>query len=296
MKTGKASNLIGASLIVGAFGLLAWLERRRPLRRAIERKLTRERRNLAVAAVGAVALQLAERPLVERMTSLVERRRWGLLKLARLPAWLETALAVLLLDYTLYVWHVLTHRVPLLWRFHAVHHVDLDLDASTALRFHFGELLLSVPWRTAQILTIGVSPRAVSIWQKLLFLNIIFHHSNVRLPINAERTLNRLLVTPRMHGIHHSMAPEETNSNWSSGLTAWDWLHGTLRLNVPQEEIAIGVPAYRRPEDVGLAAILAMPFVEERDVGPLSEGVWHLPEDEPHARASLPAARGELQA
>ena len=296
MKTGKASNLIGASLIVGAFGLLAWLERRRPLRRAIERKLTRERRNLAVAIVGAAALQLAERPLVARMTMLVERRRWGLLKLARVPAWLETALAVLLLDYTLYVWHVLTHRVPLLWRFHAVHHVDLDLDASTALRFHFGELLLSVPWRAAQILTIGVSPRAFSIWQKLLFLNIIFHHSNVRLPLNAERALNRLIVTPRMHGIHHSMTLEETNSNWSSGLTAWDWLHKTLRLDVSQEEIEIGVPAYRRPEDVWLLKILAMPFAEERDVWQLLEDGPQLPEDVPPARVSLPAARGETQA
>jgi sterol desaturase/sphingolipid hydroxylase (fatty acid hydroxylase superfamily) len=295
MKTGKASNLIGASLIVGAFGLLAWLERRRPLRRAIERKLTRERRNLAVAIVGAAALQLAERPLVERMTMLVERRRWGLLKLARLPAWLETVLAVLLLDYTLYAWHVLTHRVPLLWRFHAVHHVDLDLDASTALRFHFGELLLSVPWRAAQILVIGVSPRAFSIWQKLLFLSIIFHHSNVRLPLNAERALNRLIVTPRMHGIHHSMAPEETNSNWSSGLTAWDWLHKTLRLDVPQEEIEIGVPAYRRPEDVELLKILAMPFAEKSDVWQLPEDVWQLPKDGPPARVSLPAARGETR-
>jgi sterol desaturase/sphingolipid hydroxylase (fatty acid hydroxylase superfamily) len=270
MKLRKIPAWMSAPLVLGAFGALVWLERRRPLRRAVESKPRREARNLAVAAVSAAALQITERPVVERLTAMVERRRWGLLKRARLPQWLEVTLAVLLLDYTLYLWHVLTHRAPLLWRFHVAHHVDLDLDASTALRFHFAELVLSVPWRAAQILILGISPLSFSVWQTFLFLNIMFHHSNVRLPVHVERPLNRLFVTPRMHGIHHSMAREETDSNWSSGLTLWDWLHGTLRLNVPQEEITIGVPAFRQPEEVTLAKILLMPFDEER-------AIWILP-------------------
>jgi len=250
--------------VLGAAGLLVWLERHRPLRRAVEPKPTREARNLAVAAAGAVALSVTEKPVAEALTSLVERRRWGLLKVLRLPAWVEIALAVVLLDYTLYLWHVLTHRVPFLWRFHLVHHTDLDLDASTALRFHFAELVVSVPFRAAQILVIGVSPQAFSVWQTLLMLSILFHHSNVRLPVRLERRLNRLVVTPRMHGIHHSDVKEETDSNWSSGLTVWDWLHGTLRLDVPQSEITIGVPAYRDARELGLAEIIKMPFAEER--------------------------------
>lgn len=255
---------MSGALVLGAFGALAWLERRRPLRREVEPKSERAARNLAVAALGALALRLAEKPVAERLTTMVENRRWGLLKLARLPLWLEVAAAVVLLDYTLYLWHVLTHRSPMLWRFHVVHHVDLDLDATTALRFHFAELALSVPWRAAQIIVIGVSPFALSVWQTLLMLSVLFHHSNVRLPPNAERALNLIVVTPRMHGIHHSTIKEETNSNWSSGLTLWDRLHGTLRLNVPQDEITIGVPAYRDPREVGLAKIVAMPFGEER--------------------------------
>lgn len=100
-------------LIVGAFGALLWLERRRPLRHSsIEPKLTRDARNLAVAALGAAALQIAERPVAEPLTQLVEQRRWGLLKRVRLPLWLEVTLGVALLDYTLYLWHVLTHRAP----------------------------------------------------------------------------------------------------------------------------------------------------------------------------------------
>ena len=269
----KVPAWLSAPLVVGAFGLLAWLERRRPLRRSVEPKLRREARNLAVAAVSAAALRLTEKPAADALTAMVERRRWGLLKLFRLPAWLEVALACALLDYTLYLWHVLTHRAPFLWRFHLVHHVDLDLDASTALRFHFAELVLSVPWRAGQILLIGVSPLALSVWQTFLFVSILFHHSNVELPAEFERRLNRFVVTPRMHGIHHSAAREETDSNWSSGLTVWDRLHGTLRLDVPQDEITIGVPAYRDPEDVELFEILKLPFGEERPAWQTPSGV-----------------------
>jgi sterol desaturase/sphingolipid hydroxylase (fatty acid hydroxylase superfamily) len=147
-----------------------------------------------------------------------------------------------------------------LWRYHVVHHIDLDLDTSTALRFHFGELTLATPWRVAQIVVIGTSPLALSIWQTALLMSILFHHSNVRLPLAFERRLNRVLVTPRMHGIHHSAVHEQTDSNWSSGLTVWDWLHGTLRLNVPQEEITIGVAEFQDPEDVTLPKIVALPF------------------------------------
>lgn len=290
MRTGKVPTWLTAPLIIGAFGLLVWLERRRPLRRAVEPKLTRESRNLAVAAVSAIVLQFTQRPLVERLTAIIERRRWGLLKLVRLPLWLEVALAVALMDYTLYLWHVLTHRLPFLWRFHVVHHVDLDLDASTALRFHFAELVLSIPFRAAQVLALGITPLSFSTWQTFLFLSIMFHHANVRLPIELERKLNKLIVTPRVHGIHHSIVREETDSNWSSGLTLWDWLHGTLRLNVPQEEITIGVPAYRRSEEVELLKVLTMPFHEERET-------WCLPGDGRPARPSLPAApAGRLQA
>lgn len=286
----KVPAWVSAPLALGAFGLLVWLERRRPLRRVVEPKLRREARNLAVAAVSAAVLRVAEKPVVEPLSALVERRRWGLLKLFKLPKWLEVTLAVLLMDYTLYLWHVLVHRVPWLWRFHLVHHVDLDLDTSTALRFHFTELVISVPWRAGQILLIGVSPLSLSVWQTFLFLSIMFHHSNVELPIEAERKLNRLIVTPRMHGIHHSIVKEEMDSNWSSGLTVWDWLHGTLKLNVPQAEINIGVPAYREREDVKLSKILKLPFGEELPT-------WQLPEGGRPLRSDLPpVAEGRLLA
>jgi sterol desaturase/sphingolipid hydroxylase (fatty acid hydroxylase superfamily) len=217
---------------------------------------------------------------------MVEERRWGLLKGRRLPGRLEVLLAVVLLDYTLYIWHILLHRVPLLWRLHQPHHVDLDLTATTALRFHFSELLASVPWRMGQICLIGVSPVSLRVWQTALFIEVVFHHSNLEVPYEVERWLSRIVVTPRMHGIHHSIVAEETNSNWSSGLTIWDRLHGTLRLNVPQDRITIGVPAYRDRTEVSLAEVLAMPFKEQRDS-------WRLPGDGVPARSRPMAVRPE---
>jgi sterol desaturase/sphingolipid hydroxylase (fatty acid hydroxylase superfamily) len=282
--------LLGSWLAITAFGLcLLWRELRRPLRRSVESKFRRDARNLAVAALSGLTLLFAEAPVAQMLAAMVEKRGWGMVRLVEAPPWLQVALAVILLDYTLYVWHVLTHRVPFLWRFHVVHHADLDMDASTALRFHFGEMLVSVPWRAAQIVVIGASPLAMFIWQTATFFSILFHHSNVELPIEFERRLNWLIVTPRMHGIHHSIVREETDSNWSSGLTLWDRLHGTLRLNVPQDEVTIGVPAYREPGDVGLARLLKLPFVRQRPA-------WVLPGGERPERKSAPLPQNQLLA
>lgn len=254
----------GPMLIGGTGALLYWLEHRRPLRRQTESKTRRDLRNLAVAALSAATIRAVEQPIVGPLAEVVEQRCWGLFGILRLPRCLQFPLALAAMDYTLFLWHMLAHRVPLLWRFHQVHHVDLDMDASTALRFHFGEMVLSVPWRAAQVLMLGISPGVLSVWQTLTLMEVLFHHSDVDLPVEVERWLARVIVTPRMHGIHHSIVEAETNSNWSSGLSLWDWLHGTFRLDVPQEQIVIGVPVYRKPEEVVLPKILVMPFGKQR--------------------------------
>src|SRR5687768_7875897 len=136
-------------VVGGAFLLITWLESRRPLR---ERKESRERRlgrNLSTAGITAAITSAVQAQLLEPLVRRAERENLGLLNRLALPRWIHTTLGILLLDYTLWWWHFLNHRVPLLWRFHLVHHVDLDLDASTALRFHFGEMSLSVFFRMA---------------------------------------------------------------------------------------------------------------------------------------------------
>lgn len=247
---------------VAGFGLLLWLEHRDALRNPVENRRRHVTRNLAVAGLSAVTLQLAERPISLPVARCVERRRFGILQRLALPLWLETTLALVLQDYSLYLWHMLEHRLQPLWRLHAVHHVDLDLDASTALRFHSGELIASIPWRAAGIIIIGVTPRSLGLYQRLLMISILFHHSNVKLPRGLERWLGRLIMTPRLHGIHHSIVSDELNSNWSSGLTIWDTLHGTLRTDVRQRDITIGVAGYQNPRRVTLPKILTMPFTD----------------------------------
>ena len=253
--------LVQGAIVGVAVVAIVWRETRRPLRPRVERRLVHTIRNAAVGAVGAAAVHLVETPIVLPFAILIEGRGAGILHNIPLPRWLTVVLACVLMDYTLYVWHVLVHKHPWLWRFHVVHHADLDLDASTAVRFHFGELLISIPWRLAQIAIIGTSPQALVIWQTATLVSILFHHSNADLPEAFERTLSRVIVTPRMHGIHHSVVHDEVNSNWSSGLAVWDRLHGTFRLDVPQAAITIGVPECRVPRDVALGRMLALPFV-----------------------------------
>lgn len=249
--------------VLGAFAGLVMLEQRYPLRRQThEPKATRDIRNLAVAGLAAVAVQLAERPVTNRLTLRVRRQRIGLLPRLNLPARLDTLLGCILLDATLYHWHYLAHKIPLLWRFHRVHHADLDMDASTGIRFHAGEMLISVLFRAAQVRLFGISRRALSLWNTLLLIEVMFHHSNVELPERTERWLSKLIVTPRLHGIHHSLIPDELNSNWSSGLTLWDHLHRTYRRSAREGDgwLDIGVAELREPGQVTLPKLLAMPF------------------------------------
>jgi len=250
--------------VAGVAVCLVGLELSRALRkRKREPKLLRDARNLALATGAGLVMQLIEKPFAMRLAGHVERNELGFVpRLARSHA-ARVVLSVILLDYALYIWHVLTHKVPQLWRFHLVHHIDLDLDTSTAVRFHFGEMLLSIPWRLAQIRLAGASPLAVSIWQTFLLASILFHHSNVRLPVRLERVLSFMIMTPRLHGTHHEARREHANSNWSSGFTIWDLLHGTYKWREAQG--TTGVPAYQDIKDVTLPRCILLPFEPHLD-------------------------------
>ncbi len=270
MPRSRFSALTGAALLGVAAALILVGERRRPLRARTQPGARRIAGNLVLGGLALATVALIERPVVRPLARRAERRGAGLVQWLHAPAWVRDALAFLLLDYTVYVWHTATHRIAFLWRFHLVHHVDLDMDASTALRFHAADMAISVPYRALQVAAIGVSPRALAAWQGFFFLSILFHHSNWRLSHALERRLARVITTPRMHGIHHSTVRAETDSNWSSGLSVWDHLHGTFRFDVPQAAIAIGVPGYRDPAEFTPGRALAMPFGRERDAWAVS--------------------------
>lgn len=258
---GMATTL-GAIVLLG---LVLILEHFFPLRRETRSLLARLVVNIAVSILTFVAAISLVQPAAQWALRWSTDKPFGLVHLFVLPTWVELIVSFLLMDLAFYYWHVANHRIPFLWRFHNVHHVDPELDVSTAFRFHFGEVALSSIFTIIQISLIGISVWAYAIYQIAFQLEVLFHHSNLRLPIGFERLLNKLVVTPRMHGIHHSQVQRENNSNFGTVFSWWDRLHRTLGLNIPQSEILIGIPGYSLPEDNTIVNALVMPFRKQRD-------------------------------
>ena len=257
------------TLIVGLAVIVCFVaERRYPLRARSRPPGERLATNLPMVTLAALILRLAMVPAALGAAAAAERAGLGLLRWWPLPTTVAAVAGFLLLDWSIYAWHRLNHRAPWLWRFHLVHHTDLDLDVSTAFRFHAGELVLSVGWRTLTILATGASPGLLLVYEVVAQAGTAFHHSNWRLPPGLERVLGYLVVTPSMHGIHHSVVERETSSNWSVVFSWWDRLHGTWRGDPPNERLTIGLPAWRDPRALGLARLLALPFTRQPPAWP----------------------------
>ncbi len=259
------TTLATALVLSGLFVILFICERWVPLRQARQRLASRLLVNLSISALAIGTAAALVEPASAIALEYISNRGFGLLSWIELPAAVRFVAGFVMLDLTFYYWHLANHKFSFLWRFHNVHHIDRDLDVSTAFRFHFGEVAMSAGFRVVQILLLGVSPVNFAIYELVFQANTLFQHSNVRLPLMAERWLNLILVTPRMHGIHHSDIRCENNSNFSVVFPWWDRLHRTLRLNIPQSQIVIGIPGYAAIADGRLGGALLMPFRRQRD-------------------------------
>jgi len=253
------------AITIGIFVALFAVEKFFPLRQTRTALAARLVINLAISGLAFLIALLVVKPSALHALDWASQKSFGLIPLLRAPPWLQFTAGFLLLDLSFYYWHVLNHRFPLLWRFHNVHHIDPDLDVSTGFRFHFGEVLFSTVFRVAQISLLGPSFATLAAYELIFQANTLFQHSNLRLPIRLERLLNLVLVTPRMHGIHHSQVRPETNSNFGVVFCWWDKLHRTIGLNIPQAKIEIGIAGYSLPEDHRLWRALTMPFRKQRD-------------------------------
>jgi sterol desaturase/sphingolipid hydroxylase (fatty acid hydroxylase superfamily) len=274
-------DYVGRPLLACMFLVLLLLQWHFPLRRQHFSVLHRLVRNFVLSIPGFAIVRLAMLPIPLAIAVWAQNRNIGLLNWLALPGWAAAIATFLLMDYAYWWWHWANHMIPLFWRFHNVHHTDLDLDVSTAARFHFGEMLFSVGFLSLAVLLFGIAPIMLIVFFITFEAETLFHHSNWRLPIQLERILNLIIVTPRMHGIHHSIVQRETNSNWGTIFCWWDKLHRTLRRDVPQNEIIIGVAAYRDEDELTVGKLLALPFREQRP--------WRLPTGEEPDRPPRPA-------
>ena len=260
----ESFDRIGAPLLVLIFIILFFIETRFQLRKRVAKRFKRLVINFIVSIPAFALLRLVFIPVMVWIASENQVIQFGLNYLYELPPLVEAGIAFLLLDYTNYIWHLLNHKIPLLWRFHLVHHTDHDLDITTAFRFHFGELIGSVFFRGAAVFVTGAEPALVLVYELIFEAATEFHHSNWKLPFRLEKILNKIIVTPRMHGIHHSVIKNETDTNYSVIFCFWDRIHRTIKLNIPQNQLVIGVPAYDNHDELTIFYLLKLPFTRIR--------------------------------
>ena len=234
-----------------------------PRRKRSQDVLIRWPGNFGAAMLGTVLIRLLLPASAMGVALATQESGLGLLNLVEIPVPVTIFCAIVLMDLAIYVQHRVFHTVPALWRLHRMHHTDLDIDASTGLRFHPFELLLSMLIKLAVIVIIGAPALAVLIFEVLLNASSVFNHSNLRLHTAVDRVLRRFIVTPDMHRVHHSVIKRETNSNYGFFLPWWDRLFGTYiaQPELGHENMNIGLDDYRDSENARLDRMLINPFL-----------------------------------
>jgi sterol desaturase/sphingolipid hydroxylase (fatty acid hydroxylase superfamily) len=245
---------------VGGLAFFLILELLIPYRPSTISKFKRWFNNISLSIFNSIILRLLFTAYILRTTLYVGENQLGVLNLINLPYWTKIVTTVVFLDFMLYVWHLLNHEVPFLWRFHRVHHSDLNMDVSTANRFHIGELAMSAVIKMGLIFFLGANLFGVALYEILIVATAQFHHSSLKVPSWFEDVYWVLFVPPSMHRIHHSVVIKERNTNYGTIFSIWDRSLGTLLRDIDQESIRIGVGAYNRPDKLHLHHLLVMPL------------------------------------
>ena len=217
--------------------------------------------NLALVVLDTAILRLTFPIIAVGLAVMAEDRGWGLFNNIDVPFWLAIVVSMLLLDLAIYLQHVMFHAIPGLWRLHRMHHADLDFDATTGLRFHPVEILISMGIKLAAVAALGPPAVAVLLFEVILNATALFNHANIDLPRPVDRVLRLIVVTPDMHRVHHSVDPRETNSNYGFNLPWWDRLLGTYIAQPAKghEGMEIGIEQFRTPRDLWLDRMLIQP-------------------------------------
>ncbi len=265
------NEVIRLSAFFGVIALMVSWEFLAPRRRSTYSRWHRWPHNIAIVFLNTIIMRLVFPTAAIGIALAAERAGWGLFNqgfLVALNPWLVVILCVVLLDLTVYLQHVLVHAVPFLWRFHRMHHTDLDYDVTTGARFHPLEILFSMIIKMVVVSALGAPVMAVLIFEVILNATAMFNHANVRLPHGLDRILRLFVVTPDMHRVHHSIIGLETNSNYGFSLPWWDRMFGTYRAQPKHghQDMVIGIDQFRQAGELRLDKMLTQPF--RQDGGP----------------------------
>jgi len=254
-------NTIRLLIFVSVFMLMLILESLIPRHPTVDSKPRRLGIHLGLSGLNTLLLKLVFGAAAVGAATTIEIKGWGLFNVLGWNNVVEFFLVVVFLDFAIYFQHVIVHKVPLFWRFHVVHHSDLDLDVSSGLRFHPVEILASMLYKIGIIFLLGPAPIAVLTFEAVLNGMALFSHSNIALPAKVDHFFRKLIVMPDMHRIHHSVEVSETNSNYGFNLSIWDRILGTYKEEAlkAQPEIVIGIDTLRSPNELTFYNLLMMP-------------------------------------
>lgn len=259
--------VIRLSAFLGILTVVALWEVVAPRRERLFSRLTRWPHNIGIVVFNTVIMRVLFPTAAVGAALAAETNGWGLFNTFAVPTGLAVVLSVVIMDLAIYLQHVLVHAVPALWRLHRMHHTDLDYDVTTGARFHPIEIVISMLLKLMVVGALGAPALAVLIFEVILNATAMFNHGNVRLPEGLDRLLRLIVVTPDMHRVHHSVIPEETNSNFGFNLPWWDRLFGTYTAQ-PQdghEGMTIGIEQFRESRDLRLDRMLIQPFLSGSD-------------------------------
>jgi sterol desaturase/sphingolipid hydroxylase (fatty acid hydroxylase superfamily) len=234
-----------------------------PRRHLTTSKVSRWFGNLGIVVINTVVLRLVFPITAVALAIWAKQQGWGMFNRMDLPYWLTVVLSIVLLDFIIYMQHLMFHAVPLLWRLHMMHHADLDYDLTTGIRFHPIEILISMGIKFSAILLLGTPALAVVLFEIILNGMAMFNHGNFFMPLKLDGVLRLFVVTPDMHRVHHSVFPTEANKNFGFNLSWWDRIMGTYKAQPRRGhlDMTIGLNQFRDPSKLTLWWMLILPFV-----------------------------------
>ena len=255
--------VIRLSAFISIFAIMTLWEAVAPRRIRAFSRLTRWPNNIGIVVFNTVVMRVLFPTAAVGMALAAEANGWGLFNTFAVPELLAVVLAVVIMDFAIYLQHVLVHAVPALWRLHRMHHADLDYDVTTGARFHPIEIVISMGLKLMVVSALGAPALAVLVFEVILNATAMFNHGNVRIPAGLDRILRLIVVTPDMHRVHHSVIPKETNSNFGFSLPWWDRLFGTYAAQPKDghEGMTIGIEQFREGRDLRLDQMLVQPFL-----------------------------------